>query len=614
MKKLLLYIFIISLLLPTGSCNEELDKDWSDPQVYQPAPEEVVSGLFTHMQKTRFWLKDYGEWYWFLNGWYSSFIGISQLGEFLPYSDAYISFWADWGYGNLNEYVDSANGNTSAKFSRFYTDLKNYALIRDEVSVLEGAELDDNIIYVKLSTILKNIVALQTVDLFNSIPYFEAFKGTQGIFFAEYDDPMEIYKSVIEEYQSIASELSGIHAKMSTLSKNTFATQDIFFKGDINKWVQYINAQILKSSVRLSGVNADFVKPYLTEAIKNLPQEDFTFTSPIVNENRIGNSAGGIFQRGLYEQFYALTIPDVIMTRMNHGEDIYEPELDDPRLPVIAMGFTRTGTAKNVEYYGVSGNWERNRYLRSEAAGEDRRRNVYPQDNPQYNVITPNRSMDIMVQATPWTFYNPVTYVLSEAPLYIFSLAEIDLLLAEVALKNLVSTGKSAGQHVRDAVVHSTDFWYMMNAAPNHAGSMSDETKKILTPTKPAAGLIASYAQTIQNSFDAAAGTDGKMEIIMQQKYIHLNVWEAFECFTELRRTRHPKLEPITCNGTSRNLTNATMMLERFKLPSSERANNYEFYSKIMADDEWDKPIFWVPQNKISEKYFLPEAIKAPLP
>ncbi len=613
MKKVIINFLIIFFLL--SSCNEQLDKDWLDPQVYQPQPEEVVSGLFTHMQKTRFWMKDYGEWYWFLSGWYSSFVGISQLGEFLPYSDAYISFWADDYFGDLDRFVDNANGNTHNKFSRFYTDLNNYGLIRDEVLQLEGAELDNNIIYFKLATILKNVVALQTVDLFNSIPYFDAFQGTQGKFFAPYNDPMEIYKSVIEEYQAISKELSGIYSKMSELSKNTFAKQDIFFKGDVNKWIQYINAQTLKSCVRLSGVAEEYVKPYLSEAIKNLPESDFTFSSPYVNENRVGVSAGGIFQRGLYEQFYALTIPDVIMTRMNHGEDIYEPEIDDPRLPVLAMGFTKTGIAENVEYHGVSGNWERNRYLRITLTTEEGRKiNAYPQNAPEYNVITPNRSMDIMVQACPWTFYNPVTFVLSEAPLYIFSLAEADLLLAEVALKGLASTGKSAGQHMNDAVRHSTDFWYMMNSVPNYAGNMSDETKKILTPQKPDASLISNYASFIQNNFEEASGTEDKMEIIMQQKYIHLNVWEAFECFAELRRTRHPKLEPITCKGTSNVLVNATMMLERFKLPPSEKANNFEFYSEVMADDHWGNPIFWVPQNKISEEYYLNEAIKPPLP
>ena len=194
MKKILIYILIIPLVF--GACNDRLDEDWQDPQIYQPQPEEVISGLFTHMQKTRFFMKDYGEWYWYLSGWYSSFMGITQLAEFLPYSTDYINIWADDGYGDIDRFISTANGNTYEKFSRFYTDLRNYALIRDELSTLDGAELDDNAIYGQLSTVLKNIVALQTVDLFNSIPYFDAFKGTQGILFSPYDDPMEIYKAV----------------------------------------------------------------------------------------------------------------------------------------------------------------------------------------------------------------------------------------------------------------------------------------------------------------------------------------------------------------------------------------------------------------------------------
>jgi hypothetical protein len=619
MKKLLYIILIAPFFLST--CSEELERDWNNPNVYKPEPDEVVSGLFTHMQKNRFWLKDYGEWYWFLSGWYQSFVGVSQIGEFLPYSESYINIWADYHYGELDDFMDNANGNTYQRFERSYTDMTNYGLIRDEITDLQkkGNDTTDAVIYLRLATILKDVVALQTVDLFNSIPYFNAFRGSEGVFFTPYDDPLEIYKAVLEKYQSIAQELPDTYGKMSDLGKTTFATQDVFFKGDISKWVQYINAQTLRSSIRISGVAADYVKPIIAKAVTNLPKEDFTFLSPQVNENRIGVSAGGIFQRGLYEQFYALAVPDIIMTRMNRGSDLYELNVDDPRLPVISMGFTQTGTADEVEYYGVSGNWERNKYLRTLPVDQaypidSCKRNVYPQVNAQYNVISPNRSMDIMVQACPWTFYNPVTYVFTESPLDIFTLAEVDLLLAEVELKGLASTGKSAGQHINDAVAHSTDFWYMMNSVTNYVGTMSDETKKILTPDKPNAGIINAYASTIQSEFEAAAGTEGKMEILMQQKYIHLNILEAFELFAELRRTRHPKLEPITCKGTDRNLINATMMLERFKLPPSERTNNYDEYSKVMKDDNWATPIFWVPQDKINEKYYLPEAIKAPLP
>ncbi|MDR3219310.1 MAG: SusD/RagB family nutrient-binding outer membrane lipoprotein [Dysgonamonadaceae bacterium] len=614
MKKIFYFLLTISFLLTTNSCNDELDRLWNNPNIYAPEPEEVVSGLFTHMQKTRFWQRDYGEWYW-LND-FGSFLELSQLSSMQPYSAAYIDRWADDEYGDVDRYVSACNGNTYGRFGWFYTNLTNYVLIRDEVASLEATEYDNSVIYFRLATILKDVIALQTVDLFNSIPYFDAFKGSEGIFFVPYDDPMEIYKSVIEEYKSIATELPGVYGKMSDLAKTTFATQDLFFKGDINKWVQYINAETLKASVRISGVAEDFVKPYLAEAVKNLPGEDFTFACPYLNACRIGTSGnGGIIQRGLWENYYMMAIPDVLMTRMNRGDDSYDINTDDPRLPVIAMGFTPDGTTDRVEYYGISGDWERNRYLRiTLPSGGGRKWNVTPQDNPAYNVLYPSYSMDVMVKACPWTLYNPITYILSETPLYINSVAENDLFLAEVALKGLASTGKTASAHINDAVKHSVDFWYMMNHVPNYAGDMSSATAAIVTPPKPDASIINRYANTVQSEFDAASGAEDKLEILMQQKYIHMNYWGAYECFAELRRTRHPKLEPITCVGSSRTLTNQTMMLERYILPPSERTTNYDEYIKVAPDDHWDKPIFWVPQNKITETYFLPKAIKNPLP
>ena len=621
MKKLI-SLLLIAISFVLFSCNDELDRYWENPNKYTPQPDEVVSGLFTHIQKTRFWMEDYGEWYWLLA--YDIFEMI-QLHALVPYSEDFINHFADDAYGDLDRYVYTANGNTYGRFTWFYTEVGNYyAMIRDEINQMqiEAKPTDDVDIYLKLATILKNVVALQTVDLFNSIPYFDALKGSEGVFFPVYDDPMEIYKAIIEEYQTIAAELPAAYASMSQVAQEIFKTQDIFFKGDVNKWIQYINSQNLKACVRISGVAESFVKPYLTEAIKNLPQEDFVFAPPYENQCRITTSGNsGIIQRGRWEQYYQMAIPDVIMTRMNRGGDEYDINEDDPRLPVIAIGFTPDGTTDRVEYYGVSMDCERQRYLRiTLPVGEGRRWNVTyplevdpPASPPRANMIRPSLPMDIMVQSCMWSYYNPVTYVLTEMPLRIVSQAETDLLLAEIALKGLAATGKSAGDYINDAVRHSTDYWYMMNAAPNYAGDMSPATAAIITPAKPSASIIGNYANVIQSEFDAAAGVEGKMEILMQQKYIHLNISGAHELFAEVRRTRHPKLEPVTSTATSNKLVNQTMMLERFTLPPSEMSTNFDAYSKVMADDHWGTPVFWVPQNKISEKYFLPEAIKPPL-
>jgi hypothetical protein len=633
MKKIIyILLLLMTVLLGGASCSSELDSNWKDPSKYEPKPDEVVSGLFTHMQKTRFWLEDYGEWYWLLA--YKVF-DTPQITAIVPYSENFINANADAEYGDLNRFMSTANGNTDGRFSKVYLDLTNYGLIRDEIKELEkyGNSTDDVLIYLRLATILKDVVALHSVDLYNSIPFSEAFRGSEGILFPKYDDPMEIYKSVIEEYRAISSELPGIYDKMSAGAKKTLETQDIFLKGDIHKWIQYINSQNLKACVRISGVAEDYVKPYITEVIKDLPTEDFTFTSPYLNEARIGTGGNsGIIQRARYENYYCMTIPDVIMTRMNHGGDEYNINEDDPRLPTIGIGFTPDGTTDRVEYYGVSMNWERERYLRvtlpiiKEVKDKGTSYNVNggrwnitnPLDSTpgisHSNMIRPTQSMDVMVKSCMFSYYNPVTYVLSESPLRIVSMAETDLFLAEVALKNLASTGKTPGAHINDAVKHSTDYWYMMNHAPNYAGTMSDATKAIVIPEKPSTAIIDAYASKIQGEFEAAAGAEDKMEILMQQKYIHLNISGAYELFTELRRTRHPKLEPITCITSGRSLINQTMMLERFTLPSSELSTNFKQYSKVMENDKWDKPIFWVPQSKVSESYFLPQAIKPPLP
>lgn len=47
---------------------------------------------------------------------------------------------------------------------------------------------------------------------------------------------------------------------------------------------------------------------------------------------------------------------------------------------------------------------------------------------------------------------------------YMMSMTEVDLLLAEVELKNLGSTGVPSSKHLADAVTHSTIFWYNMNS------------------------------------------------------------------------------------------------------------------------------------------------------
>ena len=634
------------LMAAITSCESELDRLWENPNTYTPSSDDICPGLFTHMQKTRFFHLDYGEWYWmFGNGGIPVMIqvtgGMEPAATGKNYKEVYegalLNNYAAIDYPDATRCPGrSTNGNDRNRFSWFYTDLNSYSLIRDEVANMEGQGKDDNQLYFELATVLKNVVALQTVDLFNKIPYKNAFRGSEGIFFAPYDDPKEIYEAVLDEYARIAKELPGIAGKMSATAKATFAKQDIFFGGDVGKWVKYINAQILRSAVRASDGGIAASKYLTADVLNNLPDEDYLFKSRQVCPQTWGAGSGGgeMFFRGLSDRFWRITVPDNIMERMKIDQTsrVYNPNQDDPRLPVIAMGFVRSddATSPQPEYYGVSGNWNRNLAVMmgthptekgptiDTLGNRTRRINIYPQIDSTGVFIDDINSAagggpNEYVQGTPWSFYNPMTYIcVDDYHFKIESRAEVELFLAEVALKGLAPVQGDAKTHLENAVNASIDFWYAMNSFANGTlasklNPYSELAQKILQPAKPVNS--AAYAAAVAGKLTGSVEDD--MEIIMQQKYIHLNLIGVYELFAELRRTRHPKIEPIslTWAKTGVALSNAKMHIERVKYPDSERTNNAAEYAKVESDDNWTTPVFW--STKSATSYFLPQALKA---
>jgi hypothetical protein len=82
------------------------------------------------------------------------------------------------------------------------------------------------------------------------------------------------------------------------------------------------------------------------------------------------------------------------------------------------------------------------------------------------------------------------------------------------------------------------------------------------------------------------------MELLMQQKYIHLNLMCPYELWAELRRTRHPKLEPMTFNAKV-----MKPLPERLRYPTAEQQTNPDNYATVKSQDNFTTPIFWVPAN-----------------
>lgn len=570
MKKL--FIGIIFFTVALASCKKSLENEFPNPEKYDKTG-NLFAGMFTKtLYSWKLYVQDYGEWWWELAGTGSMGVaGYNQVCQrYITDRYAWFSTFDDLtgttAFGSENQLWQNRLG-------AFYGSVNAWAIIKDNITLVSGPELDDNKIYYSLTTVMKDYAGLLAVDFYNNIPYSEAFKGKDRVFFPKYDDPKEIYKSVLDELKKISEELPGEYNKMSVSAKAVFNTQDIAFRGDINAWVQYINAIRLKFAVRISGVEEAFAKTHIQDVIakKNFPTTDQVWAMPYA----LMANGGGEWIRGIGEGWPATFIPDIIMRRMNRNSPRYEPGIDDPRLPVLAMptNFSDFVSVPAVgDYRGVNMNSDGQKA--AYVAGE------------RYYTGGPYGDLAEHLKQNSRSMYSLATFHRNEKfPVYMMSLAETDLLLAEVALKNLGATGKTAAAHIKDAINNSTNFWYTINQASPYATSNA-----LMHPTKPSTTIIDTYADSIVARFNSRGNNEDKMELVMQQKYVHLNLMCPYELWAEVRRTRHPKLEPMTFNGKV-----MKPLPERLRYPTSEQQTNPDNYATVKNQDNFTTPIFWVP-------------------
>ena len=569
MKKIQI-LFILTVLI-LSSCQKEIKNEFVNPNTVNPPVGNETSGMFSAiMYSWKLYVQDYGEYWWQNSG--------NGVPAYAQIAHRYIT----QRYGWYSDYADLESGNGFdqsgiSQFNDFYLKMKEWALLRDKIAILPPEELKENQIYFLLATVMKDVWALRNVDKYNKIPYFDAFKGKQGVFFPKYDDPKAIYISVLNDWKDIAGKLTAVKAGMSLTAQNLFANQDVAFKGDVTKWIQYCNALRLQYGVKLAGVDPTDAKPHIADALLNLPTADM-----IIKEFTNGETpnGGGTIVRGFYERTYPNFIPNVIMKRMNYGTYAYEPGIDDPRLPVLAM------PTKFNDYRGVSMN----------ADGATAPYNA----GEKYYAYADNVASSLSKNSK--SMYNFATFCWNwqSYPAMMITLAEIDLFEAEVALKGYATTPKTAGAYIKDAVSHSSDFWYGLNAM--NAGWDAQYTS--LHPVKVSAD-IATYSNFVQTNFNAAANIEDKMEILMQQKYIHLSISNEWELFAELRRTRHPLLEPMIFLGVT-----MKPCPERIEYPTSELQTNTDNYLIVKPEDKVHNQIFWVTPDKKTNVYYM----ASPLP
>lgn len=309
--------------------------------------------------------------------------------------------------GNYNQLN---NSNSPLVWVNFYRNV-----IKQVVAVTEQTK-DDPLsadIY-NAARIWKAYAFMILTDTYGDVPYFDAGKGYISEEIRPKYDPQEaIYKDILKELEEASSALGA--------SKDPVTT-DILYGGDIARWKKLGYSLMLRAGMRLTKVDPATARAYVTKAVAGGVFESNADNSVIRHTSLYNNFIANHLAAREKTNFY-LAAPFVN----------YLKENNDPRLPVFA-----------VRYVGAKGGPEQS----SDRASSDPKVQIgMPMG---YNDVTINSVLAENGVVSLWDFtqINLTTVLKLDAPEFHITYAQVQLLLAEAAVRGWV-TGKAADYYAK---------------------------------------------------------------------------------------------------------------------------------------------------------------------
>lgn len=309
--------------------------------------------------------------------------------------------------GNYNQLN---NANTPVVWVNFYRNV-----IKQLVAVTEQTKDDplQSNIY-NAARIWKAYAFMILTDTYGDIPYFEAGKGyISEVIRPKYDPQEAIYRDILKELEEATAALDAAQSAVTT---------DILYGGDVPRWKKLGYSLMLRAGMRLSKVDPTGAKAYVSKAVAGGLFESNADNSIIrhtaIYNNYIANHLAAREKTNFY-----LAAPFVN----------YLKENNDPRLPVFA-----------VRYVGAKGGPEQ---LPARANSDPKVQIGMPMG---YNDVTINSVLAENGVVSLWDFtqINLKTVLKLDAPEFHITYAQVQLLLAEAAVRGWVS-GEAADYYAK---------------------------------------------------------------------------------------------------------------------------------------------------------------------
>jgi hypothetical protein len=322
-------------------------------------------------------------------------------------------------------------------------------------------------------------------DLYGNVPYSEANKGIEGIFFPKYDSQESIYKDMLAKLETAANAIGS--------GPDAVGAADVIFKGDFAKWKKFTNSMMLRLAMRVSNVDPALAQQFAQKAISGgvmQSNDDIALlpcsSGPSLWFNQNGLSRALIPSDWGARNMLSKTLVDFLQTR------------NDPRLRIWA----------------VRGIWG-GPYL-TDPADQIGMPNGYDSETMK-EYLGQTEPVDRELE---FSRINPMLLDVDD-PWIVMTAAESQFLLAEAAVKG----------------------WYNGNATDHYNTGV-----KLAMQQWTAFDESFEVSDAEVDAYLAANPFDGSEKMIGEQHWA-ANFMQWYEAYSNWRRTGYPELTPVDYLG-----------------------------------------------------------------
>ncbi len=530
MKKYI-YIFLTGLLFAASGCDGDFEEINTDPNragasVFDPnliLP--TVSYNYGNM------MTGYTGALLFQSMWIQSMASTSTGGaNYYSNADKYVAS------GSTNSYIQSVWNDGFAASSR--------------VNQMQSLAVEKGFTNLNAVGAIWKVLTLSFVsDVYGDIPYTEALKAEEGITQPKYDSQSAAYMSMLSELETALSTLS---------TSGDAIKNDVLYGGDIDKWKKLGYSIMLRMAMRLVDVDLSMSQSYVQKAIAG-----GVFASPADEAVLVSDQSNGYANSSAN----ALNVTDdVYEVRWSKNMIDFLKSTNDPRLSIVAE-VPPAGLAANRNGSVVGNNDPSvqiglpNGYDLAGGATDVSNEPNYPGPTGSGDDIAP-----IGAYSRPTAIYRD-----RDAPVFILTYAEVQLLLADAAARGISVPGTAASYYAAG-----------LEGALITIGKFGGRS---VAPGDAAAFAAANPLNT--------SSSEASLEMINEQIWATTSLLANFvESWNNWKRTGYPELTPVNYIGNF----SGGQIPRRQLYPASESTTNPEGLANAisnMGGDTWVNTVWW---------------------